>query len=286
MLEVVAHHFSDHLYCKELIIKKGFRAKQHVHKYDHLSVLAKGSAIVTVDDEDRVYHAPAVINIEAGKQHSVTALNDVVWLCIHSTNCTDVDQIDEVLIEPVLHMNRMDKTVDVSLLNKQIDAHPELWNRYTLRTQLYEDSPHREVDDIFLRYRDFSEFDEDDPEAFAGPHESVWYAASFYLPAVGSIVRDILPGGSELGGVLITRIPPGKQVYPHNDAGHWHSEYYRDKYLVLLESAPGQQFCFENEIHEGRAGEVFKFNNLVPHWVVNDSDTNRVSLIIAAREAS
>ena len=37
----------------------------------------------------------------AGKHHGVKSLTDVVWYCIHATDCTDEDEIDEVLIAPM-----------------------------------------------------------------------------------------------------------------------------------------------------------------------------------------
>lgn len=37
----------------------------------------------------------------AGKHHGVKSLTDVVWYCIHATDCTDETEIDEVLIAPV-----------------------------------------------------------------------------------------------------------------------------------------------------------------------------------------
>ncbi|CAK0778567.1 hypothetical protein CCP3SC15_6020001 [Gammaproteobacteria bacterium] len=153
-----------------------------------------------------------------------------------------------------------------------------------MRTQA-EDSPHREVDDIWLRYRDLKEFDPQNPQAFAGQHESVWYDSIYSLPAVRIIANYIsaMIPNIELGGILITRIPKGSQVYPHSDAGYWHSEYYDKKLLVLVESDEDQLFCFENAEYKGKAGEVFEFDNRPTHWVINNSNKDRISLIFATR---
>lgn len=177
--------------------------------------------------------------------------------------------------------------LDTSELLEQIQAMPELWDRYDMRTRLFENSPHRAVSDIWLRYRDFSEFDPDDPQAFAGPHVSHWYAAYHALPAASVIIDSIMAElpSAELGGVLITKIPPGKAVERHTDAGHWHSEYFKSKFLVLLQSAPGQLFNFDGKSYAGETGDVFKFDNLVYHSVTNDSDIDRISLILAIKEA-
>lgn len=289
-ISTISHSFIAGVYAKQVKIPSGHHVLTHKHNFDHMSILAQGNAVVVCDGEAKSYHAPAVIEIKAGVNHEVIANTDCVWFCVHNLSTVEdhdmwhPDKIDVALIE---HMQKQPFTVEVDGLNEKIKQHPELWNRYTIRTKLYKNSPHREVDDIWIRYRDISEFDPENPQAFAGEHLSMWYAAYYYLqPEIDSVLRSVMNNfpNSTLGGVLITRIPPGKQVYRHSDAGFWHSEYYKTKVLVLLESAPGQTFSFENKSYAGVKGEVFKFNNLVDHWVENNSDVDRVSLILAVRE--
>lgn len=93
------HHFSDGLYAKQMALPKGHFAVSHKHKYSHLSVLAAGVAVVEADGVETTYTAPACINIAAGVEHKITALEDVAWFCIHATDETDADKIDRVLIE-------------------------------------------------------------------------------------------------------------------------------------------------------------------------------------------
>jgi len=184
------------------------------------------------------------------------------------------------------HMKLILEGVKVDTLLEQLAAHPELWDRNNMRTTMFENSPHREVHDIWLRYRDFSEFDPDNPQDFASEHDSCWYPAIEDLPEARKIIEEIVTvcGIDQLGGVLITKIPAWASVYPHNDKGFWHSEFYKDKFLLLLKSAPGQSFNFKDESHEGKAGDLSIFTNLVEHSVTNDSDVERISLIIAARK--
>lgn len=95
------HHFSDGLYSKEMRIPKGYIALSHSHKYSHLSILSKGKVIVKTDDFTKEYESPACLEIKAGIHHSIEALEDCVWYCIHATNETDADKIDKVLIKEV-----------------------------------------------------------------------------------------------------------------------------------------------------------------------------------------
>jgi hypothetical protein len=64
----------------------------------HLSVLASGRVLVSVDGVETEHAAPAFLTIAAGKAHEVTALTDVVWGCLHATDCTDADKIDHELV--------------------------------------------------------------------------------------------------------------------------------------------------------------------------------------------
>ena len=93
------HHFSAGVYAREMTLLGGMQAITHAHKYDHLSILAAGIAIVKAGDELTTYHAPACITIKAGIPHSILAIEDVKWFCIHATDETDATKLDEVLIE-------------------------------------------------------------------------------------------------------------------------------------------------------------------------------------------
>lgn len=94
---VIEHHFGGKVYAKETRIPAGLRLDQHRHNFDHLSILASGSVVVSVDGVDTQHDAPKCMVIEAGKSHSVTSLTDTVWYCVHGTDCTDPDKIDHEL---------------------------------------------------------------------------------------------------------------------------------------------------------------------------------------------
>jgi hypothetical protein len=164
----------------------------------------------------------------------------------------------------------------------EIKNNPQLWNEHTYRTS-NPTSPHREVDDIWVRYNR-KEVLETSPELFNAEHDSVWYPAIERLPSLRKMALDLMHyvKGERLGGILITRVRPGKQVYPHTDYGSWHSAYY-DKYAIQLESAPGQSFNFKNGGLAAAPGDVYWFNNQEEHWVKNDSDVDRITAIICIR---
>jgi quercetin dioxygenase-like cupin family protein len=92
------HHFSSGVYAKQMHLPKGYMAISHQHNYDHLSVLASGKVIVKTDDGEQEYTAPVAITIAKHKNHAITALEDAVWFCIHATDETDSNKVDEVII--------------------------------------------------------------------------------------------------------------------------------------------------------------------------------------------
>lgn len=168
----------------------------------------------------------------------------------------------------------------VDALVSAIESHPELWNQHRLRTQQYE-GPHSQVSDIWVRYNAWENFS-GDREAFNGPHDAVWYPSADLLPVRG-LVMDLMHEvhGTRLGGVLITKIPAHGQCAAHVDRG-WHATHF-EKFAVQLAANDRQAFCFESESLVTRPGDVFWFDNSYTHWVTNDSDEDRVTLICCIR---
>lgn len=74
---------------------KGHRtAIGHAHKHDHVTLLANGSLSVTVDGEEKIYRAPAFIDVPAGKHHVLKALEDkTVVYCVHDTHGLEVEDL-------------------------------------------------------------------------------------------------------------------------------------------------------------------------------------------------
>lgn len=174
----------------------------------------------------------------------------------------------------------LEATFDVNPLRAQLEANSHLWDQYRWRTE-HPHSPHREVSDIWVRYNAIGNLG----PAFNNPHESVWYPVIKDLPGVRSLAEQMMQTveGQQLGGVLITRISAGKQVYPHIDQG-WHANYY-EKFAVQIQGNDRQAFCFEGESLSAKPGESYWFDNHYKHWVTNDSDEDRITLIICIRRS-
>jgi hypothetical protein len=166
----------------------------------------------------------------------------------------------------------------VPLLN-QINRNPQLWNQNLLRTT-HENTPHKDVDDIWVRFNDAEKYTKDNQYLVLDEHESIWYPAIEYLPAVRDIVFSLMAKvhGVRLGRVLITRLPPGKEITPHSDSGS-HASYF-ERYHCVLQSLPGSLFRCGDEQINMLTGTIWWFQNIIEHSVVNNSADDRIHLIV------
>lgn len=167
------------------------------------------------------------------------------------------------------------KGLDVAPIQAALAAHPELWDQNIARTAP-EDSPHHGLSDIWARYAEPGTMRED------GSHDSAWYVPESVLP-IREIVFQLMTAvkGTRLGGVLITRIKPGQICKPHTDPG-WHARHYQ-KFAVQIEAAPEQAFHFHGHNLVTEPGDVFWFDNSHEHWVTNDSQSDRITMIVCIR---
>jgi len=163
----------------------------------------------------------------------------------------------------------------------QILAQPHLWDRDPERTSL-PNSPHTQSSDIWLRFRPKQELTE--PARFGDPHFAAFYSAWHDLPALHPIVFHIMAmvQAVYLGGILITRIPPGKAILPHADKG-WHPEFMNCKAYVILQANEQCLNRCEDETVIMKPGEAWLFNNLVTHSVENRGEKERIALITTMR---
>lgn len=170
--------------------------------------------------------------------------------------------------------------LQVGALHQQILANPQLWDQHRMRTE-HPCSPHREVSDIWVRYNAAENFTT--LEEFNGPHESSWYPAADVLhvkPYIMAIFQAM--NGTRLGGVLITKVPAGKQVYPHVDTA-WHARHYDTKVALQIAGNSEQSFCFDDSSLSALPGEIYTFDNSRRHWIRNPSSEDRITMIVCMR---
>lgn len=94
----IEHHFGGLVYAKVSHIPAGRVLSQHAHARDHLSWLSAGIVRLKVDGNETLESGPVMLLIPAHKQHEVTAVTDVLWLCLWGTHATDPEAADAEVI--------------------------------------------------------------------------------------------------------------------------------------------------------------------------------------------
>ena len=93
------HYFSGGMYARVMLLRKNVVAVGRVHKKDHLFMVTKGWARVTVDGEVLDMVAPYIITAKAGAKRAVFGVEDSVCMTIHSTNYTTVEEAEFDIVE-------------------------------------------------------------------------------------------------------------------------------------------------------------------------------------------
>lgn len=179
------------------------------------------------------------------------------------------------------HFQQIAAGVEVLPLVLDLYRQPLLWNQHTARTSGA--GSFKGTSDIWVRFRDPTELVSRD--AYAEPFIPVFYPAWHALPHLRPIVFGLMARleAVQLGGVLITRVPGGQQVAPHDDRGRWHPEFFRTKaYLPLASNDRCYSTCGDERVTM-KVGDAWLFDNLETHSTVNEGETDRVTLIVSMR---
>lgn len=176
--------------------------------------------------------------------------------------------------------------VDPAPLLHQITLQPQLWNANRLRKD-YPGSPHAQASDIWLSFQPERDQEEIVDAAFRGfdidEHECQLFDGWWRLPAARTMIFALMRQveGLRLGRVVITKLPPGGQIFAHADGGS--PATYYERHQIALQCRPGVTFTCGDEALEQRTGDVIWFDNTQVHSVVNNSDDDRIVMIVDVR---
>lgn len=177
-------------------------------------------------------------------------------------------------------------SVDPTKLLISIKSKPNLWKEDTYLRD-YPQGPFGEIESIMLRFPEKRVFEQEEEveaykrgEHFYDQHESIDYPAYAILSEARQMIMGLMAyvQGERLGRVMINKIAPGGKIFPHADTPE-HTNYYT-RFHIVLQSAPGCFIRAENEQLEMRGGDVFWFNNKLEHEVINNSNVDRISMVI------
>lgn len=188
------------------------------------------------------------------------------------------------------NFQKLAEGVDIVPSLLELQTNHDLWNQFTLRTAP-PGSPHREVDDIWLRMNDLSKCRQADTDpVFVDHRECINYPAASRLPKLRALVMATVAmvQGERVGRVIVSRMRPGAQILEHNDIGpdltKWYdNEPYYSRFHIVLQAGAGSLFRCEDEQVNMRTGEVWWFRNDLNHSVVNNSADDRIHVVCDIR---
>lgn len=167
------------------------------------------------------------------------------------------------------------QNVDVMPLLQAVHS-SSLWDQHSWR-KIFSRSPHSQCSDIWLRFFDTDKLQSEGIVDYAPVNYPGWHE----LPQVRPIIFDLMRRveATQLGYVLISRLRPGDRILPHSDEG---SDYTKSgsRYHVVLQGLSGSKFIVGDEMVEMRTGSVWWFDHRPIHQVINDSDDDRIHLMI------
>lgn len=92
------HYFSKGIYAREIIVPKGSLLVGKIHKHQNLNIVSKGEITVLSIDGLKRIKAPATFVSSPGVKRVGYAHEDTVWTCIHGTDETDLEKIEDQFI--------------------------------------------------------------------------------------------------------------------------------------------------------------------------------------------
>lgn len=170
--------------------------------------------------------------------------------------------------------------INVAALNHSLFRYPDLWNEHRFRTT-FPNTPHLEVDDIWIRFSSLENCVH--TSRVIGDGEPVWYPPVIKLPELKPMVLSLMNmvGATHLDRLLITRLKPGGHIKSHadNDGSYVHDPN-RMRYHIVLQGFPGSLYRTGDETVNMLTGEIWAFNALIEHEVMNNSSEDRIHLLV------
>jgi quercetin dioxygenase-like cupin family protein len=110
----LTHSFSDGIYTREILIRKGMFAIGKIHKSDHTFFLMKGKLLLCTEEGVKEIEAPFYGTASAGTKRVAIALEDTVFVNVHP-NPNNIKEIEK--LEDIFVVNSYEEYKNYKLLN-------------------------------------------------------------------------------------------------------------------------------------------------------------------------
>ena len=176
------------------------------------------------------------------------------------------------------HFELIQKDIDTRPYLDEITANAELWSMDTSRQEkivtqretqtitLRSHAPQASIDSRVRRAKPIGYRGQPSAMASRLPRISAW---------VDELVRSL---DGAMGRAVMTNLRPHGTIHPHTDDGlYW---LLRDRYHLVLKSAVGSRFKAGDEELLMHEGQLWWFDPTVRHEAFNDSDEDRIHIIV------
>jgi hypothetical protein len=176
------------------------------------------------------------------------------------------------------HFKLIAEGIDTAPYLAEIAANSELWDEDTSRQEKI--VTQRETRTITLRSHAAqasldSRVRRAKPIGYRGQPSEM----SSRLPLISTYVDQLVLGmNGVIGRAVMTNLRPHGTIFPHTDDGvYW---LLRDRYHLVLKSVAGSHFKAGGEEVRMQAGQLWWFDPTVRHEAFNDSDEERIHVIV------
>lgn len=101
MKPIIQFHGGDNesgdVFTVETFAPAGYLLESHVHEHAHSSILAVGTADVTIDGVTTRHEGPCFLTVPANTSHAVRAVTDIAWYCLWAGDLAPRDQAEKSL---------------------------------------------------------------------------------------------------------------------------------------------------------------------------------------------
>lgn len=96
---ITEHYFSNGMYCRKVWRCGGTLVVGKIHKKDHFFMCAAGEIIAWTENGMKTLKAGDIIECKPGTKRVTYAVTDAIGITVHKTDKTNLDEIEEELIE-------------------------------------------------------------------------------------------------------------------------------------------------------------------------------------------
>lgn len=156
----------------------------------------------------------------------------------------------------------------------ELECNDFLWKDYRFRSE-YPGSVHADTDCIVLRAQEIL-----DAPSEKDMIECIDFPNMEFFPVVEDFLEDVrdIFNVKDFGRVLLVKLYPNGKVLPHIDQGKYAEA--GNRLHFVIQSDEGNEFiCGDEKVHM-KPGELWYFDHKVLHYVNNNSERDRIHLLI------